>query len=250
MLKLASPWAPEKALCIVLAGLLGLCCGCPRSQPSQTTPERPSGNKPIPQQQELKLEPPAQNEQEPMASQPPVGQPVQTKTPEVPREIPKVLMAEVDRAKCKLFVGDAIPAVMLLDSTDKTVSLSEFMGSRGTVLAFFSAGDTARQRLTASNLLSDLQSDIHARYADAGIRVVAIHVGPRSEALEQVLKESGAQFPVLIDEKGEVFASFLSDKPPAVYLVDANGQIAWLDVEYSRSARENLRQGVRVLAGR
>lgn len=158
--------------------------------------------------------------------------------------IPKVVMAEIDRAKCKLFVDDAIPNGELRGFTGGSQQIKDLISNKGAVLVFWSSGADRYTSLNAANLLSDMQADIYAKFQEKGITVIGIHVGPNSQETEKIIAESGARFPILADDSGEYFRQFSDHQPPCLYLVDHSGKILWLDVEYSRSAREALKQAV------
>nr|BAL54280.1 hypothetical protein HGMM_F14B06C24 [uncultured Planctomycetota bacterium] len=173
----------------------------------------------------------------------PVGEPASK--PEL--KIPSVVMAEVDRAQCKLFVGDGAALAVLPNLDSQETDVKQLLGSKGTVLVFFSAGDSQRERLLASNLLADLQEDVVKVSGSSGISVVAIHVGDDKGQLAGLVKDAQAEFPVLIDRDGKYYSQFASHVPPALYLLDSSGKIVWLDIEYSRATRENLKQAVAAL---
>ncbi len=163
-------------------------------------------------------------------------------------EIPKVVMAEIDRAKCNLFVGDSAPHGELAELSGGTRQIADFFGRKATVLVFWTSGSDRYANLNAVNLLGDMQIDVQSKYYDQGVTVVGIHVGPKTEETEKIVQESGANFTILIDSDGGFFRQFSSHQPPCLYLLDHSGRIVWLDVEYSRSAREALKQAVKALS--
>lgn len=246
MVRMRSCQKTVLALCGVCL-LLGLSAGCPRSEAPQKNPSLPPPQVPTPKQEERDLGKQPESTQQALPAQPSVGQLVAGSPPATPIEMPRVVMAEIDRAKCKVFVGDAIPDATPEDLDGKPVSLKQFFGSRGTVVVFFSVGKTPREQLAASNLLADLQADIVKSHAGAGITVVAVHVGAPNDVLTQVIKEAGAEFPVLVDREAKLATQLSGHSPPTLYLVDGTGKIVWLDIEYNRSVRENLKRAVAAL---
>lgn len=235
---------------VILCGawlLLGLSAGCPRSETSGKNPSLPPPQLPTPKQEEGDLGKPSDSTQQALPAQPSVGQLVAESSLPNPLEIPRVVMAEIDRAKCKVFVGDTIPEFTLEDLDGQPAQWKQFLGQSGTVVAFLSAGQTSRERLLTTNLLADLQEEILQPYGTAGIAVIGIHVGAPGEPLTQIIKDARAQFPILVDREGKLAMELTSHSPPTLYLLDASGKIVWLDIEYSRSVRENLRRAVAAL---
>lgn len=194
---------------------------------------------------------PSENPVEPMNPSAPVAEsvaPGRSEESSQPVEIPKVVMAEIDRAKCNLFVGDSAPHGELSQLSGGTQQISDLFGKKATVLVFWTSGAERYAALNAVNLLGDMQSEIESKYRDQGVAVVGIHVGPKSEETEKIIQESGANFTILIDTDGGFFRQFSAHQPPCLYLLDGSGRIVWLDVEYSRSAREALKQAVKALS--
>jgi hypothetical protein len=64
--------------------------------------------------------------------------------------------------------------------------------------------------------------------------------------VKQVVQQAGAGFPILLDADGAYFARVATDKAPRTYLIDAQGQILWFDVEYSRGTRRDLLAAIEV----
>jgi len=219
--------------------------GCPRKQDSQEN--RISTTVTSPASQAVMQKEPA----EPMNPAAPVAESISPGASQAEGqslEIPKVVMAEIDRAKCMLFVGDSVPNGELPEISGGARQMTDLFGKNATVLVFWNSGADRYANLNAVNLLSDMQADIYAKFQEKGITVVGIHVGPSSQEAEKIVQESGARFPILVDGSGDYFRQFSSHQPPCLYLVDHSGKILWLDVEYSRSAREALKRAVAVVA--
>lgn len=180
---------------------------------------------------------------------PPVGSGVlaESTKPSGAVEIPKVTMAEIDRAKCKIFVGDSIPLEELPDLAGQTRPMQSLLADHGALLVFFNVAQDRYSQLLATNLLSDLDRDVVQKYGHQAVAVVAIHVGKPSPELEKVVKDAGVTFPILLDAEGRYFAQFTADTPPTLYLVDHAGKVLWLDIEYSRAARESLKQALEAI---
>ncbi|NMC21112.1 MAG: redoxin domain-containing protein [Thermogutta sp.] len=165
-----------------------------------------------------------------------------------PTVLPQVVMAASDRNACKVFVGDRFPAFDLNDLSGQPHSAQGSLGSKGTVVVFFQLGDDAVSRLRAENLLLDIQSDVASKYAADEIAVLAIHAGEAPSGLSELLQGAEVTFPVLVDADETVFAQLTTKRPPCLYVLDGQGKVAWLDIEYGPAVRQQLRQAVRALA--
>ena len=138
-----------------------------------------------------------------------------------------------------------MPEAELSDLAGKPHALGSLYGSKLTVVCFLTIGTTHRSQLVASAVLQDLIKEVAEPFGEKGVRVIAIDVGDTVEHVKQHVSDAGVAFPVLCDPKGKFFAKIAKDrKMPRTFLLDARGKILWFDVEYSRSAREDLVQGI------
>ena len=232
---------------VVLVALLGVVSltGCPRKQEPQSMPNKAASSS-IPSQATVDT-----NQSERLGAASPVAEaipPVQSQQGGQPAQMPKVVMAELDRAKCKLFVGDAAPNGELPAVSSGTHQVKDLFGKKATVLVFWNSGADRYANMNATNMLSDLEADLYKRFKDAGVTVLGIHVGPKSPEMEKIIQDAGATFPNLIDENGDFFQQFSTHQPPCLYLLDQSGTIVWLDIEYNRAVREAIKQAVTALA--
>ncbi len=167
-----------------------------------------------------------------------------TEKPPAPT-MPKVVMGELDRQKCRVWVGDAFPAAELPDLQGVPRSTAALRGERLTVFLFWTSGNTNHERVSALNALEDLQHDVFEPYSGRGVTVVAVNVRDTAEAAGKLTADAKVAYPVLFDTDGSLFAKLATEKLPRVYLLDAKGKVLWLDIEYSQTTRENLSQAVR-----
>ncbi len=164
--------------------------------------------------------------------------------------VPEVVMAAADRNACKIFVGDRFPAFSLDDVGGMPRTSKELRGAKGTVIVLFQLGEDEIGRLRAENLLSDIQSDVASQFAADEIKVVGIHVGAATDQLAKLLETEAVTFPVLVDKDRKLTDEVTAKKPPCFYVLDADGKVAWLDIEYGPAVRQQLIQAVRALAAR
>jgi hypothetical protein len=217
---------------LVAAGLALACAGCP-SRPSQK-PAKAIVNARVDEDSDE----PAALESKPAEPSP-------------PPTIPKVNLSDELRAGCLVNVGDVLPKAELPDLAGKSQSLNSLYGKKLTVV-FVWKGATRRALLEAADMVRSLTNDVAKPFQDKGVQVIGIEVGESNVDLHE---EPGsyvadAKFPHLLDSTGQFLAGLAKDgKLPRVYLLDAQGKILWFDVEYSRSTREDLLQGIRVALG-
>jgi hypothetical protein len=239
------PGVLRVAMAVIAAGLVFSCAGCP-SRPPQTPPphlKNTSGgsNKVFPAPSEPKSQHGRATQESKPAEPPP------------PRTIPKVNLSEELHANCLVKVGALLPKAELPDSADKTHALSSLYGKKLTVVCIWTSA-SRRAQLEAAEMLPSLENDVAKPFADKGVQVIAIEVARNfvdMDHFDSIHKTvSKLLFPCLIDSKGQFLASVAKDdKLPRIFLLDANGKILWFDVEYSRSTREDLLQGIRVALG-
>ncbi len=165
-----------------------------------------------------------------------------------PSALPEVVMAASDRSACKVFVGDRFPAFDLNDLGGQPHSAQGSLGGKGTVVVFFQLGDDAVSRLRAENLLFDIQSDVASKYAAEDIAVLAIHAGEVGPQSSDVLKQAEMTFPILVDANNVLLPQLTAKKPPCLYLLDGEGKVAWMDIEYGPAVRKQLSRAVQALA--
>jgi peroxiredoxin len=223
-------------IAVIAAGLAVSCMGCP-SKPAQ----KPDKDKNTSDKQASRLQ-----LQEP-------GNTIKTEEPPPPPTIPKVNLSEELRANCLVRVGDPLPKAELPDLANKSHSLSSLCGKKLTVVCVWTSA-SRRAQLEAAEMLPSLENDVAKPFADKGVQVIAIEVARNDvdmEHFDDVHKTaSKLPFPCLVDSKGQFLASVAKDdKLPRIFLLDAEGKILWFDVEYSRSTREDLLQGIRVALG-
>src|SRR5262249_14720944 len=95
--------------------------------------------------------------------------------------------------------------------------------------------------------LGDLQAKVAKRFAKSGVNIVAINENDEPQAASESATRAGATFPIYRDPDGAALKQVASQKLPRTYLLDADGKIVWLDLEYSRSTRRELLEAIRYL---
>jgi peroxiredoxin len=223
---------------VIVAGLALSLAGCP---------SKPSGNANARADKHPAPQPTSESQQEPTARE------AKPEEPPPPPTIPKVNLSAELRAKCLVDVGMVMPKAELPDLANKTHLLASLYGKKLTVVCFWTAVDR-RSALEAANTLRSLANDVAKPFAEKGVQVIGIEVARNfvDVAASDSIRETVSKlpFPCLSDGKGQYLGRVCKDdKVPRVFLLDAEGKILWFDVEYSRSTREDLVQGIRVALG-
>ena len=169
--------------------------------------------------------------------------------PPPPPTIPKVLLLEADREKCLVWVDDPMPEAELPDLTGTIQSVRGLAGQKLTVVFFWTRGTSELSPIAARNALEDLQKDVFEPYREKGVQVIGINVGDTAEIAGQLIREANVTFPNLLDTDGAFFAKVATEKLPRPYLLDAEGKVLWFDLEFSRTTRDKLMQGIQVALG-
>lgn len=170
-----------------------------------------------------------------------------------PTQPPEVFLSAQHAALCKVQVGENLPEFALPSAaqpTDDPVPLANQLGSKATVVAFWKG-----ERAMGKSMLRDLALDIAAKYPakapegapEVAILAVAVETEP-GEALALTGK-LGYENTVLLDKSGDAYAQLATDRLPRIYVLNAAGEIVWMDIEYSLSTRRELHRSVAALAG-
>ncbi len=167
--------------------------------------------------------------------------------------VPEVLLSAQHEAMVKAGVGAAFPELSLPTAAEPTGNaqpIADQLGTKATVVAVVDSPSPM-----AKMMLRDLEFDIAEAYtaeADGSAVVATLAIAtstPPRDAIEQATT-ANYDGPLLLDEDGAAFAQLGTQRLPRVYVLNADGQIEWLDIEYSLSTRREMRQAVRALAGK
>jgi len=168
---------------------------------------------------------------------------------------PEVFLSAQHAALCKVQVGENLPEFALPSAkqpTDDALPLADRLGSKATVVALWK-GEGAMGK----SLLRDLAVDIAAKYPAESSEAAAPEVATLAVAVETEAGEAleftgqlGYESTVLLDKSGEAYAQLATDRLPRIYVLNAAGEIVWMDIEYSLSTRRELGRAVTALAGK
>jgi hypothetical protein len=164
----------------------------------------------------------------------------EAKTPPPANEIhePVLAFSKDHRESCVVFLGDSLPAVTLPDAAGKTHVLLASLGKKLTVVVLWTADNPY-----ALDQFQELQHEL-VPLSDQGVQVVAIHVGAAPRDYGKLCTDNGEGALCLLDADRQYFAQLARRKLPRTYLLDAQGKVLWLDMEYSRATRYDLRNAL------
>ena len=156
------------------------------------------------------------------------------------RKLPPVFLSEQHKASCLLSQDDMMPDVRLPDLEGNEQSLSSLLGSKATVVCFWTSTSPM-----ATWQLSDLGPDVLEKYGPQGVHVVAINFKEAVETARVAANKAQLSNPVLLDSQGMAFQQVASDYLPRTYVLDAKGKILWLDIGYSTETQRHLELAIR-----
>ncbi len=165
------------------------------------------------------------------------GKEIKPAVPEV--YTPTVAMSQEHRQSCLVSVGDQFPDGSLPDVEGTVHSLGQSLGNKLTVVVLWTASNPY-----ALDQFEELRRDV-APFQPQGVQAIAVHVGPTPENYAQLCQEHGQDVLCLTDADRAYFAQVARQKLPRTYLVNADGKILWLDLEYSRTTRFELANALR-----
>jgi peroxiredoxin len=157
-------------------------------------------------------------------------------------EVPPVVMSEQHAATCLVKLGDTMPDARLPDLAGKEQDLSNLLGDKLTVVFFW----TGTNRHSVDEL-HDMAIKVASPLAPLGVRVVGICERDTASVARRTSEKAGVSFPVLLDASGTFYERLATAGMPRTYLLDATGKILWLDIEYTRATRRDLREALRAL---
>lgn len=152
-------------------------------------------------------------------------------------------------ALARLRVGETPPPIALPDLAGTTVATRELFAGAPAAVLFWSTWSPR-----SAEMLEDFKA-YHEAYAARGLRVVAVnidgeHLGAAQKAaVREYAAARRLPFPVLLDERLEVFAAWGVMAHPTEVVLDAGGRIAHVLPGYPPSLREELKDALLAVLG-
>lgn len=153
--------------------------------------------------------------------------------------VPTVRLSDQHATSCLVKLGDTFPDLSLTTLESQPAMLSELLGDRISIVVFWSL----YQPMSVEQM-KHLETEFASRFRDAGVQVVAINVGDPLDEVSEFVADQNFSFPVLRDASGEAFQRVATGYLPRTYLLRADRTVVWFDLEYSRSSRRELKNGI------
>jgi len=208
---------------------------------SDSPPMTIRGNNPVVAQPEIERVPAVKPRA--VAVQPPhdvddTGHKIAAHLPDAPRHPatePEIHLSDQHEKATLLHVGDTLPDVVVTTIGGEERRLKDLLGQRLTALMFWNEDNPY-----AAEQFRRMQREILAPYAEYGVRVVAVHVGPLPENFRRVLGNPPPSVSILVDPEQALFRQLATARLPRTWLLDSDGRVVWLDLEYSRATARNV----------
>ncbi|MDG2382054.1 MAG: redoxin family protein [Pirellulaceae bacterium] len=152
---------------------------------------------------------------------------------------PIVSLSTEHATSCKIRVGDLFPSLDLTTIEGQLGSLEKEFGNRLTVAIFWNL-----QHPMSIEQVSRINSELLTPFQNAGVNVIAINVGDTANDVKSFMQNTHCDAAQFLDEEAIGFQQVAEHILPRTYLIDATGTVCWLDLEYSRSTRRELRNAV------
>ena len=152
---------------------------------------------------------------------------------------PVVTLSEEHQATCLVQVGDVFPSFTLPTLEGEVTPLSAHYGARLTVVVFWDCPHPM-----AVEQISRLEEEVVRPYGAVGLSVIAINVGDTMEDQQSLLSQIDHSYVTLQDPDRQAWSQVATGLLPRTYLLSADGRVLWMDVEYSRSSRRELRNAI------
>ncbi|NQT41665.1 MAG: TlpA family protein disulfide reductase [Planctomycetes bacterium] len=156
-------------------------------------------------------------------------------------EMPKTNLSDEHKSTCRVLDGDLMPMAPLSDLAGNPVTLKDHLGAKGTVVFFWSS--KSKRSLEELTFIRD---DVGKPEDTEGIVIIGINTGETAEEARKRIDE-GVDFVNLLDTDGAFFAAVATEQLSRTYVLDSEGRIRWLDLEYAVSTHRDVKVAVRVL---
>jgi len=163
------------------------------------------------------------------------------------------VLAGPAQAKDRYDVGEPVPAFTLkvvneAEAGEKYVSLDKFFGDtakekkKATIVSFF-----ATYCAPCKKEMPYLAA-LYDHYRDKGLQILLVTIDKEAEKIDEakaLAKEAAVKFPVLSDRFNIVARRYFIEKLPCVYILNAEGKVALVNVGYSDDVTKGLLDAIR-----
>jgi peroxiredoxin len=141
-------------------------------------------------------------------------------------------------ASAELGTGSVAPLFQLKSVAGKPVNLASQLGSKATIVAFFTSWSQSCQQEIA------LLQQLAEQNEDGGLKIVGVSFDRKSEELKKFLAESKPTFPVAHDRKLATLKEYRILIIPTLFVLDAEGKITNSYVDFDDNVKTALSQDI------
>ncbi len=141
-------------------------------------------------------------------------------------------------------VGEAAPAFTLPNGRGEPLALERLRGQIVYVDFWASWCGPCRRSFP-------WMSQMQKKYGSRGFAIVAINVDKKRSDAQRFLQQNAASFALVYDESGATPAAYGVKGMPSSYLIDARGNIAFIETGFFDERKDALEEKIKtLLAGR
>ena len=89
--------------------------------------------------------------------------------------------------------------------------------------------------------------EMHARYNDAGLTIIAVSVDKKRELIEEFIKKMEPKFTIASDPGGDVARDYRLRGMPSSYLIDRNGQLVETHMGFRNKDKAKMEAAIQSL---
>jgi len=119
------------------------------------------------------------------------------------------------------------PDFTLTSTVGKPFHLYDSIGEKTIIITFLSVRDTFVRQVI------EVMKSLYSRYKREDVEIVRVAVNNSSEEVAQFKKDFHANFPILVDEQGEVAKLFGVTEIPTTFVINKKGKIRYVSTKTS-----------------
>jgi peroxiredoxin len=131
-----------------------------------------------------------------------------------------------------------MPDATLKDQSGNEHSLRQSLGKPLTVVVFWNADNPY-----SLDQFEEIPNEL-APFKELGVTAIAVHVGQVPDNYGELVERYGQDILCLADPDRAYYQKVAGGPVPRTYVLDIEGKVIWLDIEYSRTTRYDLRNAL------
>jgi peroxiredoxin len=144
-------------------------------------------------------------------------------------------------ASAELGAGAAAPLFQLKSVAGKPVNLTDQLGTKATIVAFFTSwSQSCRQEIA-------LLQELAEQDQNSGLKIIGVSFDRKTEELKKFLADNKLTFPIAHDRKLTTLKEYRILIIPTLFVLDAEGKISNTYVDFDSNVAETVRNEVKGL---